>query len=218
MSFAGWEAPLTARALWWRWSVATFVGEIVGFGLVGLIAFYVASNLGESNEGLAFALIVAAGALEGVALGTAQGYVLQRAIPRMDASRFVLATALAAVLAWLVGMAFGALASDGRVSTAIMPWAAFGLLVLLGGIMGAFQWNVLRHHLPRAWRWIPASAIAWSIGLLPVFGLVSLIDTATPTWLVAVIVTTGGLLMGACVGVVTGWALVRLVSARPIDA
>lgn len=101
----------------------------------------------------------------------------RRLLPALSVLRWTLLTSLAAAVAWLLGLA------PSEFSQTWMVWhpalqLTVGFLVgaaLLGSIGGA-QWLELRRHLPRSWRWIPGTAMAWMVGLL-IFLAIS-----TPLW------------------------------------
>jgi hypothetical protein len=70
-------------------------------------------------------------------------------------------------------------------------------LVARGIAIGTLQWLVLKHRIPRAWRWIPASAVGWTIGgLLGLFVLPGELDFLSAT------------LLGAATGIAQ-WLILR---------
>ncbi|MBB1253872.1 hypothetical protein H3146_10925 [Streptomyces sp. OF3] len=191
---------------WWRW---TTLGETVGFCFPAVVAVALP---GVSPPALAGALLVA-GAVEGAVLGAAQAHVLRRALPSVEGVRWIAATAVAALFAWALALTPTVVPGGvgGWPAAVLVPAAVVAGLALLLSV-GVAQWWVLRPHVPRAWLWIPANAVAWSAGLA-MFALVS-----TPLWregqgpvLVALIGVGAGLVMAATFAAVTGWALVRLL-------
>jgi len=138
----------------------------------------------------------------------------------LSARRWVVNTAAAAALAWAIGMLPSTtyeLWSRWPVRLVVVAGAALGL-VLLGSI-GAAQWLELRRHVPRAGRWVAATAAAWCAGLV-VFAAVtsSLWQPGQPPVVIAAIGAVGGLLMAVTVAAGTGWALIRLLhSTRAAD-
>jgi hypothetical protein len=102
-----------------------------------------------------------------------------------------------------------------------MPgWALVGGGLVLGAALlatiGTAQWTVLRPLVPRAARWIPATALAW------VIGLGAFLAVATPLWhpgqpvgLVIAVGALAGTVMAAAAAAVTGVAVVRIVGTRP---
>lgn len=192
-----------------RWVAWTVCGEVVGFLAPAVVGVLTA----RSAAPLVLPALVAAGAVEGLLLGAAQAHVLVGEVPALDTRRFAGLTALAASVAYLVGMlpstAGTALARAPRVVLVLA--AACGGLVLLASI-GTAQWFELRRHLPRAWSWVLTTAAAWLAGLA-VFMLV-----ATPLWRpgqpvgLAVLIGLGAALgMAAVMALVTGRAAERLV-------
>jgi catechol 2,3-dioxygenase-like lactoylglutathione lyase family enzyme len=89
--------------------------------------------------------------------------------------------------------------------------AVLGLVA--GAILGAPQARVLRDHVARAWRWIPANAVAWAAGMPLVFLVAGGVPPGWPLPAVLGVVAATLLLVGAVVGAIHGWVLVRLLSS-----
>ena len=189
---------------WVRWVTA---GELLGF----LVPTLVASRVFEAAAPVALASLAAAGVIEGTVLGWTQTRVLRDVLPDLSSRRWIVGTAVAASVAWFVGM----LPSTFYDTWSTWPVAlAVGLgiplaVVLLGSI-GTAQWFELRRHVPRAGWWIAASALAWAVGLTAL-GVVAfpLWQPGQGTALVVAIGLLGGLAMAASMALTTGLALRR---------
>jgi hypothetical protein len=152
---------------------------------------------------------VLAGTFEGALLGLGQAYALRQALPGVRTLEWARATATGAALAWLIGLAPAIVGQ--QLWNLSAPLAAAGAAVLLCSI-GVLQWRVLRRHVPRAGRWVPATAGAWIAGLLGFTAVTSpLWRAGQPAALVAAIGVLGAVVMAATVAAVTGLALVRLL-------
>ena len=95
----------------------------------------------------------------------------------------------------------------------VPAFGAGGIALLLS--IGTAQSLVLRGRVRRAWRWIPANALAWCAGLIVAVSLMSVLlteDTTLPGGIA--IGAAAGVLMGAVVAAVTGWFLVRILESR----
>lgn len=206
---------MSTRPFWYRWALATVVGEVVGLGGTGILAG-IASTVAPEDPGtqllvLLTVAMLASGAGEGAVVGYAQSRVLRHALPSLPARRWILATAVGAVLAWALGA--------GVFMVALPDDAAFGdylplmfvLGVACGTLLGAAQWVALRGHVARSWLWIVANTAGWSIGLLWAFFVPMAITEDTPLVLVIPLALLTGLGTGLAPGVVTGLALDRLV-------
>ncbi len=202
---------LTGRALWWRWTVATATGELLGFAVPAAVGALVVRAL--AGRPLAILPLVAlAGIVEGGALGAAQWLILRRVLPAIGARAWVLPTALAAGLAYILGMTPNTLGDLGAgTPVVIAAWALVAPLLLVS--IGLAQWPALRRHLPRAGRWVWANALAWVAGLPLTFIGIALVPDGSPTAAYIAAGVVSGWLMGAVVGAVTGAALVRLLRA-----
>ena len=65
-------------------------------------------------------------------------------------------------------------------------------------------------------RWIAANAIAWPLGaMIPTITIMLAPDNSL-VWAFGAAGLTGGVLMGAFVGVITGFFLIRLLRKTPI--
>jgi hypothetical protein len=205
-----------AEARLWRcWALATALGELAGFAAPTLawavVARAVAGMGAPAAALLTLAVLVAAGSIEGAVLGYAQWRALRLALPAVGWHAWTGATALAAALAWALGMLPNALVDAAGVGVGgmIAAWVIVAPAILLS--IGVAQWLVLRRHLPRAALWVPANIVGWSLGLLPTFIGPALVSETTPLWAMAAIAVASGLAMGCIVGGVTGWALLRLL-------
>ena len=188
----------TAREVWTRWVLWTTTAEVAGFVAPAVVGVVTADREGAAQ----LVPLVAAGLVEGAALGAGQAHVLRDVLPGLRVRAFVVATSLAAGLAYAVAMVPAA-------------WlAALGGVVLLASI-GTGQWLVLREVLPRSASWVLTTALAW------LAGLVVFLVVATPLWhegqpvVVAVAIgLVAAVLMAATAAAVTGAALVRLLGRR----
>jgi hypothetical protein len=86
--------------LWWQWFRTVTAAEAAGFVTPAVVGALLAS---ASGQVMAFTLVVA-GAVEGALWGAGQARVLRSRLPRPPVVRFVVATALAAALAYAVAM------------------------------------------------------------------------------------------------------------------
>ncbi len=190
---------------WWRVTAA----ELAGFAVPAVVG---AATAG-SPSAIAVPALLAAGSIEGAMLGWGQASVLVRAVG-VDRRRWVTATSIGAVLAYLAGLAPSA------VGPAMESWppAAVALAAAVVGIallltIGTAQWLVLRCYLPRSGRWIPFTALAWLIGLAVFLAF------TMPLWqpgqspaTVIGIGLAGGALMAAITSLITGAALLLLIA------
>lgn len=204
------EAPTTVRDVGTRWVVWTTAAEVVGFAAPAVVGVATASRAGAAQ----LVPLVAAGMVEGTALGAGQAHVLRGVLPGLRVRAFVVATSVAAGLAYAVAMLPAAWpdAVAGLPGPLLVLLAATGGVVLLASI-GTGQWLVLREALPRSASWVLTTALAWLAGLGVFLGV------ATPWWhegqsfVAAVLVgLVAATLMAVTAAVVTGAALLRLLA------
>jgi hypothetical protein len=202
-----------------KWVLFTALGELTGFLVPVVTGVAGAFLIGEATTlrgALATLLFAAVGGLgEGSILAAWQSAVLKQRLPRLNRSRFIGYTALAAAAAWVLGMLPSTISSS--VSVPNWVWITIGVIGIpffLVSIGGA-QWLELRKHVNKAWIWIVANAIAWPLGvMIPVFGIQLVPDTSS-VWVFVIAGIVSGVLMGAAVGAITGLFLLRLLEIRP---
>jgi hypothetical protein len=210
------------RPLWVRWVGANTLGETIGLGFTALVAVAVAGagDTGRLSLVAAVAALVAAGAVEGVAVGYAQWRVLRDPLAALRARSWVLATVIGAVVAWTLGMVPSTLAAgtgEGGVppfSDAVQYLLAALMGLVLGPVLGVPQWRVLRRFVPRAGQWVLANAVAWAAGMPVIFLAAGSVPAGAPLWLLAAAVLGACAAAGAVVGAVHGVWLVWLLRAR----
>lgn len=125
--------------------------------------------------------------------------------------RWVVATSIAAAVAWSLGILPSILNMNWTAGTVVA--AAIGVLILLSSLpLGRYV--VLRDHVRPSARWIPISMAAWLAGIvwtrLPSRGLISQVGALIFIYGIA------GLCMAATVAMITGLGMIRLL--RPFDA
>ena len=192
-----------------RWIGWVTLGESLGF-LAPVLAEYIGANTWPDGVPL---LLVLAGFAEGAVLGWFQVRLLRTRLPALASRRWVLLTSVAAAVAWAVGLLPSAWPAwqDWPVPARIAA-GALAAVVLLGSI-GSAQWIELRHHVPRAWRWIAGSAAAWAAGLAVFMaGATPLWEPGQAAWLTAVIGAGAAVLMAVAMALVSGLVLVRLLT------
>lgn len=207
------------RRTWARWVVAFTLGELVGFGGVavtaGAIGLWLTSELQPAARALTlYALAVLAGIGEGAVLGWFQMKVLRRLLPRLDARRWIGATAAAAALAWALGMLAPTLDDLLGLPAAMQVaiWIPAGVVILLS--IGTAQALVLRGIVDRPARWIGANTLGWLAGLTWTFALPAALpdDAPVPIWVSTFVLA--GILMGLTAGAITGVALTGFVKRQ----
>ncbi len=207
------------------WTAAIAVGEAVGLASAAGVSRAVSSWSAEpglrGSVGLALLLVVGAGLVEGLALGSAQGWVLGRWLPRLRRARFVVVTTLVAGLGWAAGAAPALLGPDqpdaGGPSVALLVLGAIGVGLVMGTALGLAQAWALRPAVRHAAAWVVASTLAW-----PVVMVVVLVGASLPgqDWAWSTVVATGaatGALAGGVLGLATWWALGSMTAVPAWD-
>ena len=198
----------------WRWVRYVVLGESLGF-LLPVSGFALSAAFGLEGWST-WALLVLFGAGEGALLGLGQSLALLETSAEVPVGRWVAATAVAASVAWSIGMLPSTL---GDVGVAI-DWAAPGTWVIVGvaglvllATIPLAQWPFLVDRLPRAWRWVPLNMGAWLVGLVFTFLPSPFVDESTPAGIMFLLFAIAGVLMATTVAVITGWGLWRMVTA-----
>ena len=211
-----------------RWVLANTIGEVLGLGGTGLLAWLVVGRSGEpSAVGAvlgAFAVAVLSGAFEATVVGLLQHRAMHPWLPGLTRPAWWWATLWGALTAYVLGYLPSTVMSlfavdDGGAAVDEPPlWvvllAAAGLGLVAGAVLAWAQALVLRHHVARAWRWVPATMLAWVVGMPLVFlGMDLAFRDGGAARSVLVVVATLAL-TGAVVGVINGSYLTRMVLPR----
>jgi hypothetical protein len=170
-----------------RWILAVSAGEGVGFAIATTVAVLTIVN-GIDGPGR-LALVIVGGACEGVALALGQYLGMREGRP--VTWRWVGVTALAAAIAWSLGMLPSTIGVDPGSPLALIA-IVIGGIVLLASIPLA-QWLVLDR--PRTFRWVPVNAGAWAVAILWTFAPSPFIDEHSPIPLVVALYVVAGILM-----------------------
>ena len=169
-----------------RWIGANCIGEALGLGTTFILGVLIAPVLGADTSAAAVlagavAAVVLGTLLEGVIVGFFQARALRRRLPGVSQRAWIVATAIGAGLAWLLGMipstimsltdrgesaAAGAVAEP---STVMQLGLAAVLGFVLGPVLAAPQLRVLRPQVAHSGRWIWANALAWAVGMPLIF-------------------------------------------------
>jgi hypothetical protein len=222
----------TSKKLWRHWTLYCAVGELLGIGAAGTIAFGVNSLVGDPQT-LSMKLVVltamlVAGAIEGSLLGYLQWRVLVLKFHAIPLKEWLLCTVSIAVLGWFLGMLpslFFAPSSSSPQAQSLdfdtNPLVFIVLTIVLGLVLGAlfglFQWFSLRKYTPDAYKWIIANALGWGAGLGWIYVFASLPSETSPLLVNIIMGVLGGLLAGLSVGAITGWFLVNLRVTLPLN-
>jgi hypothetical protein len=196
---AGSAYPPGTDAFFRRWVACTIAGEAAGFTVAAALA--ATQDLTQMPE---FAVLLGAGALEGALLGRGQAMAMSRLqLPQAVLRLWPVATSVAAVVAWSIGLIPGSLHRLAWTSWSAWLLAAVLILVLLASVPTA-QFMLLRTALPTAGRWVRFNAVAWMLGLSWTFVPVALVKPNTPVVSEIGVYAIAGILMATTVAIVTG--------------
>lgn len=163
------------------------IGEGVGFAIATGVA--ILTIVGGVDERVRFLLVVAGGACEGAALATGQFLGMRTGRPR--AGRWIGATAVAAAVAWTLGLLPSTLGVDFG-SPASIVLVVIGAVVLLASIPVA-QWLALARR--GTFRWVPVNMGAWAVSILWTFAPSPFVDEQSPVAYTATLFVLAGVLM-----------------------
>ena len=210
----GMHAASRSGELRQRWVVSVTLAEAIGF-LFPMCAG-VLSTRANLDEASSMALVVAAGFVEGLALGTGQARAFPFPVRR---ARYALLTSLAAGTVWACILSLTMIAGSKTVP-AIVVVVVSALAAVIGlAAIGAAQWVELRHHTRRARRWIAWTAGAWVVALPWSFAPAPFVDESTPLASHLALWGSGGLIMAYVMALVTWQGARRLpVVAALLDS
>lgn len=193
--------------------LATAAGEAVAqiaSALVAAASSAYASSVPAEAPYVLPASLVFAGALEGLAVGGAQAYVLRAHVP---ARPFVLATTLAMTLSWMAGAVVSLVEPASMPSMTLILGVAAVLGLVVGGALGLAQDRVLERVGISGTRFIGYSALGWCVAQLALAMLSNLGDFTLSLEHLA-LRAVAGLVGGTIAGLVAGPALVDAIETR----
>ena len=192
-----------------QWILACAVAEAVG-----MTASAAAARTAQAtSSGAGLALVVAGGLVEGTALGFLQATVLRELLGRRD--QWTMVTVLVAGIGWAAGAAPSVLNQDeGGVAPPLgmVLFAAAGLGLAMGSVLGAAQAALLRHRTRHPGRWVVANACGWAAAMPVVFAAATTAGASWGTPLLLGFAAVTGAVAGAVLGVITGVWLPHLGS------
>ncbi len=170
--------------LWLQWVFVTIFGFLLSLYWV---------EIGERTD-----IRALEGAIGGVVIGLAQWFLLKQHFSQTGW------WIVASMVSWslLGGSGIGALGWVAPKVMSIPLRIIFGIIdgAIAGVIVGVGQWWVLKNQIKRAWLWIVASIIGWTIGL-------------TFAWAIgAVLRRFTGIFLGEVVGLIFGWFVVAAIT------
>jgi hypothetical protein len=214
------------RTFYGAWIGANAFAEALGLGTTVVLGWRVGPELARLS-GFTSALsagllaVVLGTVLEGVVVGVAQELVLRRRLTQLRPRSWIVATAIGAALAWVLGMvpstvmaltsSESASQSSAEPSVLVTIVLAVGLGLVAGPILGIAQWTVLRRLVQRAGRWLWANALAWAVGMPLIFLGMDLVPWTGQPLVAAVAIYAVCAIAGAVVGVIHGRILVQLL-------
>lgn len=213
-----------------QWIVANSIGEMLGLGVVFAVGVVIAGLFGAPHTifeiSLFAILVIILAVYEGAVVGYAQWRVLQKYIREITSREWILATVAGAVIAWILGMIPSTLSSYGDTGSTPATEPSMVMVMVLASCMGAIlgvilaaaQWWVLRKYISRSLLWLLANAIAWAVGMPLIFWLVGeTIGSSQSIQSVGMLIVGIGF-AGAVVGSIHGLFLVRLLSSRNVES
>ncbi|NIS67671.1 MAG: hypothetical protein GTO12_01575 [Proteobacteria bacterium] len=216
--------PIPTGVVWRRWVIVNSLGELLGLGAtlaLGATLFSSVTDAQGTGPALLTALLMTAtGALEGLIVGWAQWSVLRYAVAGITRRSWVVATIVGAILAWMLGsipMTVAGLSGASASAVAEEPPQALVLILAAalglgaGLILSVAQWRVLKGHVNRAWRWLPANALAWAAGMPLIFAGIDLAQKVDQPFYAILAIGSIIAIAGALVGAIHGVALIAFI-------
>lgn len=202
---------------WFRWTLVCGIGELVGLAVASMIEWVLWATFGTSLfllHGLLFlAVAIGAGYLEGWLSGFCQWIVLQERFPSISLKPWVRASGFGAAIAWFLGslpsIAFASLPGF-KFPPIMLVFTAILAGMILGGIIGLFQWRVLKNHSPHSGLWIIGNVLAWPIGTLIIYIVARTASSSSAPMLIFGLGAFSGLASGLAIGGITGLFFIAL--------
>lgn len=196
-----------AEFSWRRWVVLVTTAEVVGFAAPVTAMALTAS----APPWVGWAVVAIAGGVEGAMLGLGQWLCWHRHLPGLSWTRYVGATAAAAVLAWSIGMLPSTLGPRAAWDRPLVWCAAVVLAAVLLLSIPVAQSLALNGHVSGSHRWAGWTLLAWMVALPWSFAPSPFVDATTPPVQMALGFALGGLAMALTMAALTGVGARRLL-------
>jgi hypothetical protein len=195
--------PQKFSLLWWV--IWVTLGLALGFIFPSVATLWAVADGRDATGQFMFAVI--GGAIQGGVLGFAQAFALRKTAAALPMRRWIGITASGALVAWIVGMIPGSyLNLDAGTPASIIVLVAFAVVAVV--VMPLAQWFILRGtklgKIGRVWRWIPITAIAWTIGIGWLLLAAPLVQDSTDLMHLIGLYTVAGFLMVLTIATITG--------------
>lgn len=208
------ESKLNKKQLMIGWILTTTVGLFLGAVLTLIISTqsYVLAFKFYKSLIIPLSVIgaIIGGLAGGVILGYYQSLILRKFIQGFNNKSYTIATALAFVLISLTLILFDPINNLVKGNKILQVSTEATISVMLVTSIGIAQWFVLKHYLKKAYLWIPANTIALLVGIPSVVALLNIFPMPNPMFFIAYGIFAGCLL-GAIVGSITGFTLIKLI-------
>jgi hypothetical protein len=194
-------------AFWLQWVLANALAWLVGAALIVPVSYTIFNLLADARI-MYFSYEVASsyiygsmigGAIYGVLIGAMQWFVLHHYIHRLLLSWMVLS-----ILGWALGagvLAYGA----ATFSNDLLAPGVRG--VVLGAIVGALQWLVLRRYAYHAGWWVLMVGIGWGLSSLAYSLFEGILGSTLANADPPILGGISGAVFGAITGLVMMWLL-----------
>lgn len=191
---------------WLKWTVSVSLAEMVAFALPLSLGVLASRSWGLDGFAL-WGVIVAAGAAEGLVLGTVQGFAVRLFLPRANVALWTLATVVAATAAWAFAWLPPTYADRGEPAGIVagITILAIGVVIIALTVPQAevLSFAKVRH----AYMWVPFSALAWGVALPAVLAGGLFVDGASSAPQIIGAFAVGAVAMAVIMAAVTGWAM-----------
>ena len=194
-----------------RWVVACVIGEAIGIAVVSL-----GYSMGDRlYPQFAPALVLAAGAVEGLALGGAQAIAGRRF--GIKSGRWIAVTVLAALVGYGLSVLGQSAFTGGTIDAAsradeppfyLIAAAGAGLGAFMGALFGAAQSLVLPAHKSKR-GWVLRNIVGWTAAMAFIMLAASFAGSDWPFWRVALLGCASGAAAGLSLGLATRGAFLK---------
>ncbi|MEO5977803.1 MAG: hypothetical protein ABIS36_14945 [Chryseolinea sp.] len=209
------------QKVWFKWMFNYSIGELTGIGaaaIVGRLLFISFNTQGVQPAFLTTAVLIMAGASEGLIIGYIQWKSLSRLVSNFKPTVWIITTSLSAIAGWLLilppAIVFISFLSRLHiVQNSYLPFYAGLAGLAFGGVMGIPQFFIIRKFYKASVGWIMANALGWMFSFLVVYGALQMFSDHS-TFYNVVIIVGSCILSGFVQGVITGTLLHFIMSAR----
>jgi hypothetical protein len=211
------------QKFWYKWMLNYSFGEVLGIGAAAIIGRFLfiefSGTSSASSSNLALAILIMAGAAEGLIIGSIQWKSLSKLALHFKALPWIIVTTVSTIAGWIVVLppAVVFISFLSKISLMNNYYSIISTILVgmaFGGLIGIPQFFIIRNFYKNASIWILANTVGWTLSFLIIYFTLFLFSANGSFIYGLFLVVSACVLSGLIQGIVTGTSLHFLMITR----